>query len=83
MHTQKRMVKQMADCSKTSVFFSELGRMCSSISKRNAENCSHCGMYDLKMESESCGNALWDYREEVVRIVQKWSDAHPKREVSK
>lgn len=70
----------MADCSRTLEFFQEVARMCIF-----AGDCQKCdiGKYAKRVGEKHCGNVIAKYPKDAIRIVQKWSDAHPKREVSK
>lgn len=69
----------MADCSKTEVFIKEQTRMCIA-----AGDCEKCDMvkFAKSVGEKHCGNVITKYPKDAIRIVQKWSDEHPKQEGS-
>lgn len=67
--------REMADCSKTKVFFKELDRMCETVNKNGeVEDCTF-----YKPHYGCCGYMHWlpDGVEKAMTVLQKWSDEHP------
>lgn len=62
----------MADCSKTVVFLEEHDRMCKMYA------CSEACPFTKRMER--CFRLMHKEPETVVEVVQRWSDAHPKKD---
>lgn len=67
------------DCSKTINFLSELKRLCDSRAdcKADAANKEQCPMFEVcdRLPTEICvEDAI-----KAIKIVQKWSDEHPKK----
>lgn len=60
----------MVDCSKTLDFSKEFKRMCDTYCKDSCHDCplDYSKTYDCAVE---------DITQEVIDIVQKWSDEHP------
>lgn len=60
----------MSDCSKTLDFSKEFKRMCDTYCKDSCHDCplDYSKTYDCAVE---------DITQEVIDIVQKWSDEHP------
>lgn len=57
------------DYSKTEVFLQEWARMCR-LCKRDAFDCAQCPMYDIQ--------SVWNDIDGAIKMVQKWSDEHPR-----
>jgi len=60
----------MADCSKTLEFSREFSRMCNHYG--DLWDCEGCPLQDHDYQCENR-----DITQEVIDIVQKWSDEHP------
>lgn len=63
------------DCSKTENFLRELGR-----ATNNCTNsCLDCVIFNFKLKHphENCISVLANNPEEIISLVQEWSDAHP------
>ena len=72
----------MLDCSKTKIFLDELDRMCKyySIPQNNEgeERCKKCPISIANNGKDvSCTNFPTRHPQEVIEIVQKWSDSNP------
>ena len=67
------------DCSKTIDFLSELKRLCDTRDEcvANAANKEDCPMFGIckLTHSKTCAKDA----EKAIKIVQKWSDEHPKK----
>ena len=59
----------MADCTKTAEFIREWNRMC-----REHDRCGECPFWGVVCTEEA---AVTEVPEDVIAIVQKWSDEHP------
>lgn len=61
------------DCNITDNFFRELDRMCESCAR-----CDQCELKELKGKYQTleCSTLAVEHWEEVINVVQKWSDEH-------
>lgn len=64
----------MADCNNTEVFLKEWRRMCDSLQR----TCQQCYLYEI-VDTGSCHTAMRTMPNQVIEIVQKWSNEHPKK----
>ena len=62
------------DCSKIVGFLKEMNRFC----KTNRKDCRCCPInIDERPQEMGCEEFMYKYPEEIIKIVQKWSDEHP------
>lgn len=62
------------DCSKAGSYLKEMSRFC----KTNRKDCRCCPInIDERPQEMGCEEFMYKYPEEVIEIVQKWSDEHP------
>ena len=60
------------DCNNTIDFISEYNRLCES-----NQDCINCPLF-LVLSDNSCVRGIINRTKEAIKIVQKWSDEHPK-----
>lgn len=61
------------DCNNTAVFAKEYRRMCKSFAE-----CRKCPMYEhLSVGQMTCSIKTLDYIDDIIPVVQKWSDENP------
>lgn len=69
------------DCSKTENYFAEKQRMVkrakNGVCKTKCSDCPLCSDNNGTSGVLSCGCLETHYPEKAIKIVQKWSDAHP------
>lgn len=69
------------DCSKTENYFAEKQRMVkrtkNGVCKTKCSDCPLCSDNNGTSGDLSCGCLETHYPEKAIKIVQKWSDAHP------
>lgn len=67
--------REMVDCSKTEVFLKEWNRMCDF----SQDTCQQCYLYEMVNIGSSCHAAMRANPKQVIDVVQKWSDEHPRK----
>lgn len=73
----------MIDCNITTNYFTEKLRITkrtkSGICKINCRDCPLCSANNDTSEGLSCGCLEMYYPEKAVKVVQRWSNAHPQK----
>lgn len=64
----------MIDCNKTDVFFKELQRMC------EETKCLNCALsFSNNGIHERCSYYICQFPKKALKVVQEWSDKHPRK----